>query len=81
MRYIGCPILGDELYGKKDELFPDATLMLHSRQLILKLPDSEKYHRFKASVPKRFRDTVEILRKKYPREVPPKVKSICRKFK
>ena len=74
MRYIGCPILGDSIYGKKDSLFPDATLMLHSRQLILKLPDSEKYHRFKASIPLRFKKTVKILKEKYPREVPARIK-------
>lgn len=74
MRYIGCPILGDAIYGRKDELFPDATLMLHSRQIILKLPDSEKYHRFKASIPIRFKKTVSVLKKKYPREEFPKLK-------
>ena len=74
MRYIGCPILGDSLYGRKDELFPEATLMLHSRQMILKLPDSQKYHRFKASIPGRFKKTVSVLRKKYPREELPKIK-------
>ena len=79
MRYIGCPILGDKLYGKPDLLFPEATLMLHSRQLIVKLPGKEKYHRFKAAFPYRFREVVKVLRKKYPKEVPAKVKSLCRK--
>lgn len=74
MRYIGCPILGDSLYAKKDEIFPSATLMLHSRQIILKLPDSEKYRRFKASVPERFYKVTEILKKKYPKEILPEVK-------
>ena len=79
MRYIGCPILGDSLYGKPDTLFPNATLMLHSRQLIAKLPGAEKYHRFKAEIPERFFQILKKLRSKYPREVPQKVKSICLK--
>ena len=81
MRYIGCPILGDPIYGKKDPLFPDATLMLHSRQMILKLSEKSKYKRLRAAVPLRFMETVRILREKYPREVMPKVKSRCLKLK
>ncbi len=79
MRYLGCPILGDSLYGRKDSLFPDATLMLHSRQTILKLPDAVRYHRFKASIPRRFYDVLEVLKSRYPREIPPKVREKCRK--
>ncbi|MBQ1628295.1 MAG: RluA family pseudouridine synthase [Treponema sp.] len=79
MRYLGCPILGDKIYGKPNELFPDATLMLHSRQMIIRLSESEKYRRFRAPVPLRFMKTVKKLREKYPREVMPKVKALCRK--
>ena len=79
MRYIGCPILGDVLYGKPDKLFPDATLMLHSRQLIAKLPGTKKYRRFKAEIPERFFKVLKKLRSNFPREVPQKVKSICKK--
>lgn len=79
MRYLGCPILGDSIYGRNDPLFPNATLMLHARQMIIKLPDMEKYRRFRAPVPLRFMETVGILREKYQREVLPKVKALCRK--
>lgn len=41
MKYIGCPVLGDPLYAPKDPLFPDATLMLHSVQMKIRLPDSD----------------------------------------
>lgn len=78
MRYLGCPILGDSIYGKQNELFPDATLMLHSRQMIIKLPQSNKYRRFRASVPFRFMVTVKKLSEKYPREIMPTVKK-CKK--
>lgn len=79
MRYLGCPILGDSIYGRNDPLFPNATLMLHARQMIIKLPGMEKYRRFRAPVPLRFMETVGILREKYQREVLPKVKALCRK--
>lgn len=79
MRYLGCPILGDKIYGKPNELFPNANLMLHSRQMIIKLPGADKYRRFRAPVPLRFMETVRVLREKYPREVMPKVKALCRR--
>ncbi len=47
MKHLGCPILGDPLYGKKDLLFPGATLKLHARKLGIRLPPNsvveEKY--------------------------------------
>ncbi|MCK9168953.1 MAG: RluA family pseudouridine synthase [Treponema sp.] len=67
MKYLGCPVLGDSIYGKKDELFPDATLMLHARELIVKLPGNKKYRIFRADIPERFKNVLKILKKKYPR--------------
>ena len=81
MKYLGCPILGDPLYGKPDGLFPDATLMLHSRQIIIKTSPDKKYRRFRSPVPARFMKTVQILRQTFPREVMPKVKPKCKKLK
>lgn len=70
MKYIGCPILGDSVYGKRDELFPDATLMLHARELIVRLPGKKKFRIFRAAVPERFLEVIKILKRKYPRIVP-----------
>lgn len=71
MKYLGCPILGDSIYAKQDKLFPDATLMLHSRQMILKITPDSKLKIFRAPVPKRFVETIAKLRKIYPREKAP----------
>lgn len=68
LKYIGCPILGDELYGKKDALFPNVRLLLHSRLLIIHLPKKENAMRFRATIPKRFFDTMKILKEKFPKE-------------
>ena len=38
MKYLSCPILGDSIYNKPDKNFPNATLMLHSVQLKIRLP-------------------------------------------
>ncbi len=42
LKHLGCPILGDPLYGKKDVLFPSATLKLHARRLGVRLPPNSK---------------------------------------
>lgn len=61
MQSIGCPILGDPVYGKKDALFPDASLMLHARRLRILLPGAEKPVTFSAEIPERFRELVAAL--------------------
>jgi 23S rRNA pseudouridine1911/1915/1917 synthase len=53
LRHLGCPILGDPLYHKKDPHFPDATLMLHALSLEITLPHGE-LRTFKAPLPERF---------------------------
>lgn len=67
MKYLGCPVLGDPIYSKKDSLFPDATMMLHSRILKIRLPGEKDFTTFKAAVPERFKKIIAILREKYPR--------------
>ncbi|MFA6504518.1 MAG: RluA family pseudouridine synthase [Treponemataceae bacterium] len=64
LRHLGCPILGDPIYGGKDPLFPKATLMLHAYRLALCLPGSETPSVFTAPVPERFRKVLRILRLK-----------------
>lgn len=68
MKYLGCPVLGDPIYSKKDSLFPDAQMMLHSRLLKIRLPGEENFAIFKAAIPERFKKTIAILKEKFPRE-------------
>lgn len=60
-KYLGTPILGDPVYGKKDKRFPDATLMLHARRLRIRIPGEDEVMTFKAPVPRRFRRLIQIL--------------------
>jgi 23S rRNA pseudouridine1911/1915/1917 synthase len=62
--HIGCPILGDPLYAKRDGIFPDATLMLHARRLKIRLPSKAEPSIFKAPVPERFKDIITFLNTK-----------------
>jgi 23S rRNA pseudouridine1911/1915/1917 synthase len=52
MAYLGCPIVGDSLYGRKRS--PD-TLMLHAYRLRIRLPGDRGYRTFRAPLPERFR--------------------------
>lgn len=65
MKHIGCPILGDPIYGSKHQVFPSATLMLHSSQLSLRLPQSQEFSSFKAPTPIRFKKVLKVLHQKY----------------
>jgi len=50
LQSIGCPVLGDPIYSRKNPAFPEATLMLHSWKLAIQLPEIGK-KRFSAAVP------------------------------
>ena len=69
-KFLGCPLVGDPIYnGKKDTLFPNATLMLHSRLLKIRIPGKNQPVTFKAKVPERFKNILEILHKNFPKEI------------
>jgi 23S rRNA pseudouridine1911/1915/1917 synthase len=56
MAGLGTPILGDPIYGRKDRLFPEASLMLHAYRLKISLPGGEGASLFMAPLPARFKD-------------------------
>ena len=67
MKYLGCPILGDSIYSRRDKIFPDATLMLHARSLTIRLPNG-KTEVFKADVPLRFKKILKYLHENFKKE-------------
>ena len=69
MKYLGCPILGDDVYNKPDSLFPKATLMLHSCKLKIRLPQQNNYTTFRTKTPKRFLEIEKKLKAKYPKTI------------
>jgi 23S rRNA pseudouridine1911/1915/1917 synthase len=60
-RSLGCPILGDPVYGKPDGVFPQLPMMLHAYSLAIRLPGREKPSRFRAPLPERFGRLFEQL--------------------
>ncbi|GHV81871.1 pseudouridine synthase [Spirochaetia bacterium] len=63
LRHIGCPILGDPIYGIADTRFPHAALMLHAKKLTLTLPGASEERSFNAPLPPRFREVLASLGK------------------
>ena len=61
MAALGCPILGDPVYGKRDPSFPEATLMLHAYRLKISLPDQGLHSVFVAPLPVRFKEVLLAL--------------------
>lgn len=59
-RFIGCPVLGDTLYGKKKSEWNRYGLMLHAYRLQIRLPSTQEKHTFIAPLPRRF---FAVLRK------------------
>ena len=48
------PILGDPIYSRKDDKYPEATLMLHAYMLVFHHPVTKERMVFKAPLPDRF---------------------------
>lgn len=67
MRHLGSPILGDPLYGRRDARFPDASLLLHARSLVIRLPGEAQPRTFAAPVPARFHSILAELQSFSPR--------------
>ena len=61
MRYIGNPIIGDSIYGVKDNYFYNETLMLHAKKLEITLPVDNKPRIFKTELPERFKSLINKL--------------------
>lgn len=58
---IGHPVMGDPIYGRKDTLYPDATLMLHASRLAITHPSSGKTEVFRSPLPDRFISMIDAL--------------------
>lgn len=61
MKHLGCPIIGDPLYSRKNTRFADYTLMLHAYLLEIAVPGSG-LKRFHAPLPERFKKIIREYR-------------------
>lgn len=62
LQSLGCPVLGDPVYARKDNLLGNIPLMLHSWKLGIVLPGESEMRRFETPVPERFESLSERIR-------------------
>ncbi|MBQ4378446.1 MAG: RluA family pseudouridine synthase [Treponema sp.] len=67
MKFLGCPVMGDPIYGNflKGSPFQSASLMLHAYLLKIRVPGHKEKMTFKAAVPLRFKKVLRTLHEKY----------------
>jgi len=61
--FLGCPIVGDEVYGRKKQSIPMDRHFLHARSLKIVLPGERKPRFFEAPLPEELERVLDLLRK------------------
>ena len=64
MAYNNHPLLGDEVYGKKDTKFKVVCQALHAKKLGFIHPTKNYYVEFESELPKYFKDLLDVLDKR-----------------
>lgn len=64
MTYLGHPLVGDEVYGKKDGKWKVEGQMLHAKMLGFIHPSTGKYVEFESDLPSEFSEIIEKLERK-----------------
>ena len=64
MSHLHYPLVGDEVYGRKDPKFKVEGQMLHAKLLGINHPTTNEYMEFEADLPKYFKDILDKLEKK-----------------
>ena len=63
LAFIGCPVTGDRVYGKRRPSLPLERHFLHAARLTLRLPGEEEPRAFEAPLPPDLQDVLQWLRK------------------
>jgi 23S rRNA pseudouridine1911/1915/1917 synthase len=51
LAFLGCPVTGDRVYGRKKPSLPISRQFLHAHQLSITLPGESKKRTFEAALP------------------------------
>ena len=62
LRFIGCPVAGDEVYGHRHSTIPIDRHFLHAARLTILLPGEVKVQTFEAALPMELEGVLERLR-------------------
>ncbi len=60
--FLGCPIVGDEVYGRRNPSIKIGRHFLHAYRLKITLPDEKEPRQFEAPLPKELQRALEKLR-------------------
>jgi 23S rRNA pseudouridine1911/1915/1917 synthase len=63
MAFLGCPVVGDVVYGKKHPSVEIGRHFLHAARLKITLPGEEKPREFEARLPDDLLHVLETLRR------------------
>lgn len=63
MKFLGCPVAGDTMYGRKKPSLPLERHFLHAARLTLKLPGESEPRTFEAPLPPELAQVLELLRR------------------
>ncbi len=64
MAFLGCPVAGDTVYGRKHATIPLNRQFLHAARIIIHLPGEAEPRRFEAPLPEDLAAVLDELRKK-----------------
>lgn len=62
LRHMGHPILGDEIYSRKKNIFNLNKQLLHAKEIGFIHPFTEEYLEFEVDIPKRFKDIINRIK-------------------
>jgi 23S rRNA pseudouridine1911/1915/1917 synthase len=62
LAFVGCPVAGDKVYGKKKSTLPLNRQFLHAFRLAIRLPGEDANRIFEAPLPKSLEDILLRLR-------------------
>ncbi len=66
LAFLGCPVVGDRVYGKRRSSLPVGRHFLHAARLTLRLPGEEEPRTFEAPLPPDLQGTLMELRAAVP---------------
>lgn len=62
MEFLGCPVVGDSIYGRRHPSLPVTRQFLHATELKVLLPGEDTPRHFKAELPQELSDLIAQLR-------------------
>ncbi|MCK5429914.1 MAG: RluA family pseudouridine synthase, partial [Anaerolineales bacterium] len=62
LAFLGCPVVGDTVYGRRHPTIPLKRQFLHAAILTIRLPNESHPHTFEAPLPKELNEVLQDLR-------------------